>query len=807
MNITQKFNRLNGKYNRVDIEKLLTEAMQQHQTEVVKRLQFILSQYPNAEFFTIEVDEPAIEGIEKNMLGCFVCDDINEGEQESLGKSVSANDIYDTVTELILNTIKQVGHLPWQKEWTGSSANAAKNYVTKKAYTGINYLVLNFDIKLDDKGNPYLVPIKFKQPYYLTFKQIEDAGAKLRKGAHSRQAFYYTTLLCFKKGDLAIRTTDKEKFAEFLKENNISKSDQEEFGFFIPIPKYYRVFRADDCTGLKFGKTPERKKIEPIDAAQAVIDCYPEPPKFTFNGDQAVYYPKLDTVNMPEIALFDKPASYYSTFFHEIVHSTGHSKRLDRGNDSRTRDGGRKDKSDYAFEELIAELGAVYLSAEAGILFSTRENSAKYLASWNKRLVELLNKDNKAIFKAAAAAQKAADYILNKDTEGVPAFYSSKFIENNIVGYMLIDSISGELVASKKTLPELEKVYYDLDLKKIGTKINTVFVYQVLLDRHGKNVQGDRIFVGWKKPTTKKTPAVQSKKTKKNDLSALNSPDIVIEDVPVTEIIVYEPVVCEPVASIAPVVTTIPAAKTTPAETIPPPTVSDIPEIPVYEPEVIQNNDLMNTEFDSLQMDDGWEEFMQEPAANLKVAFYGFPKNGKTSGALQFAEYLTKFGNVLYNFVDQGFNKNTQDLWKNSGLAYNSKAEPSKISTLDELEAKIKTGKYQYIFIDMINNYIFREKIKPHEFEDRFIKRYPNVSFILIFEVVKNGNFRGDEAWMHVVDSIVTVSNFLMENRGRYGSGYKVIWEEGFKKFAPKKYEELFGNAISDCEVTETINI
>lgn len=805
MNITQKFNRLNGKYNRVELEDLLAEAMQQHQTEVVKRLQFILNQHPEAEFFTIEVDEPAIEGIEKNMLGCFVCDDINEVEQESLGKSVSPNDIYETVTELILNTIKQVGHLPWQKEWTGSSAGAAKNYVTKKAYTGINYLVLNFDIKLDDKGNPYLVPIKFKHPYYLTFKQIEDSGAKLRKGARSRQAFYYTTLLCFKKGDLSIKTTDKEKFAEFLKENNISKSDQEEFAFYVPIPKYYRVFRADDCTGLKFGKTPEPKKIEPIDAAQAIIDCYPEPPKFTFNGDQAVYYPKLDTVNMPEIALFDKPASYYSTFFHEIVHSTGHSKRLDRGNDSRTRDGGRKDKSDYAFEELIAELGAVYLSAEAGILFSTRENSAKYLASWNKRLITLLESDNKAIFKAAAAAQKAADYILDKDTEGVPAFYASKKIESNIVGFMLIDSISGELVASKKTLPELEKAYYDLDFTKIGAKTDTIFVYQVVLNNQGKNVQGDRIFVGWKKPVSKKkTSAVQSKKTRKKiDSSALNSPDIIAE-VPVTEIIVYEPIVCEP-APTSQVITTIPGTKNIPAETIPPPVLSVVPEIPVYEPETIQKNDLMEMVFDSLQMDDGWEEFMQNPAANLKVAFYGGPKNGKTSGALQFANYLTKFGSVLYNFADQGFNKNTQDLWKESGLAYNSKATPTKVNTLDELEAEIKTGKYRFIFIDMINDYIFREKITPHEFKDRFINGYPDISFILIFEVTKNGNFKGDQAWTHIVDAIVTVSNFLMENRGRYGTGHYVVWEKGLKDFNPKKYEELFGNAEIECKVTEII--
>lgn len=199
---------------------------------------------------------------------------------------------------------------------------------------------------------------------------------------------------------------------------------------------------------------------------------------------------------------------------------------------------------------------------------------------------------------------------------------------------------------------------------------------------------------------------------------------------------------------------------------------------------------LLSTNFDVLQINEEWSELMQNPAANLKIAIWGKPKNGKTSASLQMAEYFTNFGMVLYNFADQGFNLSTKQLWIDSGLANNSNAEPSDISTTQELEKEIATGKYKFVFIDMISDYIRKEKLRPEEFKERFIKRFPDVSFILIFEVTKTGDFKGDQGWTHVVDAIMTVENFFMENRGRYGMGERIIWEEGFQRFNPKKYDE-----------------
>jgi|GEM_PF-4428096 len=206
---------------------------------------------------------------------------------------------------------------------------------------------------------------------------------------------------------------------------------------------------------------------------------------------------------------------------------------------------------------------------------------------------------------------------------------------------------------------------------------------------------------------------------------------------------------------------------------------------------VISSNDLMNMHFESLPFTGKWAELMQDPAKNMKLGIMGKPKNGKTSGTATFANYLTDFGTVLYNFVDQGFNKSTKDIWKLAGLDQNPRAFPTDIDNLKELDEAISSGDFDIVVIDMINDYIDKEGIKPQEFKDRFIKKYPEISFILVFEVTKTGDFKGDQKWMHVVDAIVNVRDFVMYNRGRYGMGHLVVWPEGLLKADPKKYAEL----------------
>lgn len=854
----------------------------------------------------MEIDKSMLHGLEL----------IEEEIFTGLGKSVSQNDIYNYITDLIINTINQVGHLPWQKEWTGSGHDgAARNYVTKKPYTGANCL-LNFDIKFDKQGRPYLVPIQFKEPYYLTFQQIKDAKATLKKDSKARRVIYYTMVYNFDNGTLKFKGSDKKKFTAFVTENSLTKEDLNKYLKTIPVIQYYNVYRADDCTGLKFPPKPKPKNTTPIQEAQLIIDGYPNPPKFTFIGADAYYNPASDTVNMPTIAAFSKEEFYYSTFFHELVHSTGSEKRLKRDFS------GRFGNKEYAFEELIAELGATFLCGEAGILFTTRDNSAKYLKGWNKRLVEALENDNRFFLKASAQAQKAADWILNVKKESNGQEMAKKETATPLKKVSKTAKASKKQPIAKKTngqektvlkpvkLTAAQKKRYDAELASDNWKKysktqkvtdNSKKVSDIAKKNENNSSKKPKPVQKSKTSATKKVaPKKEATKTvlsnyEKQELGIYvnyleykeRNPSHVIlmpfEDVYLTfnddakkvaEVVdiplhtkridnkhYYKAVfpagmlklniarllksnLMVGVVELANKKTgkknalgaihihhlaEEPISLNSPIEVIP----GEPAQIPVYingnpddeTKEIVQaiketipaqsivvhqpkpTNKLMQMTFDSLEMDEGFENLMQNPAKNMKIAIWGPPKNGKTAGSLKLANYLTKFGNVLYNFADQGFNKSTQDLWISSGLANNPKAEPSDISTLDALENEIKTGKYDFVFIDMISDYIRTEKITPQDFKERFMKQFPNVSFILIFEVTKGGNFKGDQGWTHLVDAIITVEDFFMENRGRYGTGDYVVWEEGFKKFNVKRYAEWLENNAESVTEEQTEEI
>ncbi|MBN9285586.1 MULTISPECIES: zincin-like metallopeptidase domain-containing protein [unclassified Flavobacterium] len=414
MDLVTVFNNLHGKeVHRSTLKSLLTRAKKQKHSIITQRILNVLQQNNDA-LFTIEIKdfvEPmGLTGAEQTMI-LPTLEYFSEADEEAGLNGVSPDDIYSYITDLIINTIEKVGHLPWQKDWVGSGADgAAKNYVSKKEYSGANF-ILNFDIKFDENGKGYLVPINFKQPYYLTFNQIKETGASLREGSKARRVIYYTMIFNFDNGTLKFKTTDKAKLDEFIKTNGLTKEDLKRYLSHIPVIKYYNVFRADDCTGLEFPKPTGNKKVNPIDEAQRLIDGYKNPPAYTFVGDKAFYQPASDTVNMPKINAFKSEASYYCTYFHELTHSTGAKKRLERDFS------GKFGSKSYAFEELIAELGAVFLCSEAGILFHTKDNSAKYLKNWNKVLVNELENDNRFFLKASAQSQKAVNHILGRNTE------------------------------------------------------------------------------------------------------------------------------------------------------------------------------------------------------------------------------------------------------------------------------------------------------------------------------------------------------------------------------------------------------
>lgn len=419
-NAKSRFHSLSNRVaKRSEVESILDQAKQEKQHDIVKRLSALLDQYPSAKMFELTVKkERSVKAISSKRriktadvqideeFLFFGLEEISEEEAVGLGK-VSPADVYQMITDMMINTIKTVGHLPWQKEWTGQGeAGLLRNYVTNKPYRGINQILLSFEQKIVN-GERVLVPIKFQQPYYLTMKQIKDQGAQLKKGSKASIAVYYTTVFDYNDGKVKFKTSDREKFLDFVRTNGLTASDLEIHANQYRFLKYYNVFRADDCIGLKLKSVPKKRKVDPIEACQQIIDGYPNPPKFRFGGDRAFYRPADDLIQMPKIEDFTSEAFYYSTFFHEIVHSTGAKHRLDRKLSM--------EKKKYAFEELIAELGAVLLCADSGILFHTRENSAKYLRGWNQSLIDNMEADNKFFTKAAAAARAAVTHIHGDD--------------------------------------------------------------------------------------------------------------------------------------------------------------------------------------------------------------------------------------------------------------------------------------------------------------------------------------------------------------------------------------------------------
>jgi antirestriction protein ArdC len=370
----------------------------------------------------------------------------NPDEKLRENRGVEPDDIYDMITDSIISVIEENETLPWQKRYgTGFDHGMATNFASKKPYRGINWVMLNFFKWIREDGKKKLVEGSFKNPYFLTFNQVDDLGGKVKKGAVAQKAFFFTLLYKYEQADpeLEFGTYDRDKLIDWLNDNssqiNLMKSAGGQYGgtftaeeiadqSVIPIVKYYSVFNGEDIEGIDFGGDFDAEKLseeDKIEIAEQIFQSYPNKPELKHDEQKPFYNRKKDFINMPQFGSYDEPQYYYSTLFHESIHSTGHKSRLDREFGKQFGD------EKYAFEELVAEMGAAYLSAEAGILFKTREQSAAYLKNWNERLVEAMKEHNKFFFRAASRSQEAADYILDRNEDGVPAYRSDLTVERS----------------------------------------------------------------------------------------------------------------------------------------------------------------------------------------------------------------------------------------------------------------------------------------------------------------------------------------------------------------------------------------
>ena len=343
-----------------------------------------------------------------------------DDEAKGLGKPVPAADIYKMITDKVISMFKNAKASDYHRPWKDDAFFIPINFDSKKPYRGVNRLLLQERIGFAGA---------FRNPYFLTFNQIKKHGGRLKKGTRGYEVVYYSIRYIVpadkNTGRKAYSSTNTQKVIDYLAKNKLS----EDIVTRIPMIRYYNVYNGASIEGIDFqldklqiGRAVPDTASE-NQAAALIVENYPNPPAIKHEGNRAYYSPSGDYVKMPKKEQFDSINDYYRILFHELTHSTGHEKRLDRGIHLML------EKEDYAKEELVAEFGAVFLSAWAGIMWYTNKNHAVYLKNWNSAIKEAEN-DNKFLMKAASLAQAATDYILNLDAAGQPAFLS-KYEKNN----------------------------------------------------------------------------------------------------------------------------------------------------------------------------------------------------------------------------------------------------------------------------------------------------------------------------------------------------------------------------------------
>ncbi|UCE66767.1 MAG: DUF1738 domain-containing protein [Candidatus Zixiibacteriota bacterium] len=278
----------------------------------------------------------------------------------------------EIITQRIIDKLES-GTIPWHKPWAGGGI--PKNLISKKEYRGINPFILG------SAGYAY--------PYFLTFKQAKECGGHIRKGSKGLPVVFYKSI---------------------VKENPDNPEETEKYS----VLRYYTVFNIEQTDGIDYASSitdiPVLSNFQALQEAESLIQNMPNKPKCQVIENRAYYSPTKDIVNMPKRDMFESEPAYYSTYFHELTHSTGHESRLNR---KTLKDLAAFSDHDYTKEELCAEMGAAMLCGNIGIENRTIDNSAAYIAGW----LRALRSDKKFVIQAAAQAQKAVDYILDRRSE------------------------------------------------------------------------------------------------------------------------------------------------------------------------------------------------------------------------------------------------------------------------------------------------------------------------------------------------------------------------------------------------------
>ena len=274
-------------------------------------------------------------------------------------------DIHQIITNQIIEAMESA-RTTGRRLWD-SQPSLPLNLATGKPYQGINTLIL-WAAGLQNC---------YTSPHWLTYRQAADKGGQVRKGEHGVHCVFY-------------QPWESQETNHETGETEIVKG---------AVLKGFTVFNLDQVDGIEAPAREPRASFQAIEEAERILQASPAP--IRIGGARACYIPSRDEIHLPAREAFINPEAFYSTALHELAHSTGHKDRLARDFSGRFGDAA------YAFEELIAEMGSAFLNADIGIVGSTLQDHADYLAHW----VAILKSDKKAILTAAAQASKAHAFI------------------------------------------------------------------------------------------------------------------------------------------------------------------------------------------------------------------------------------------------------------------------------------------------------------------------------------------------------------------------------------------------------------
>lgn len=284
-------------------------------------------------------------------------------------KGVGKFDLYQTVTDKIIEAIEAGIQRNGKPLWSGAGATGMPyNRKSGKTYSGVNVLMLW--MAAQEAG--------YSTAAWLTFKQARELGGSIKKGSTGVQVVYFSTV--------EHETTNRDT----------GEIDSKQFGFL----KNYTVFNLEQCEGIEDGI--QRRTFTGNEAAELVMQR--SGATIIEQGGKAFFRPSTDEVYLPERTRFTADEGFYSVAMHELTHWTGGKARLAR------EFSGRFGSEAYAFEELIAELGAAFVCADLGIIPVTMADHASYIDSW----LRVLKSDKKAIFTAASQASKAHGFLMER---------------------------------------------------------------------------------------------------------------------------------------------------------------------------------------------------------------------------------------------------------------------------------------------------------------------------------------------------------------------------------------------------------